>query len=217
MVIVLNPVNNQFNEVDLEVLVTKVFLKSIDLIWWLKKLAEYRTLTWLPSLARSAFVVVLHEEYIKSELEIAEYVGLTKNTVRNILRADPQLAIYKLQHLEELTAEQKKELKVHIAWWIAKVAYKLIKQWEEPSVAKYFAHSTAVALDIPWAYMLLKRLKGHHFPIEKVEDILNVSNWINVSWIPLEEILKNIDFPIVSPADLLHKIKEYVKMKNYKE
>jgi hypothetical protein len=34
MVIVLNPVNNQFNEVDLEVLVTKVFLKSIDLIWW---------------------------------------------------------------------------------------------------------------------------------------------------------------------------------------
>jgi probable regulatory domain-containing protein len=78
-------------------------------------LAEYRTLTWLPSLARAAFVIVLREEYVKSELEIAEFVGLTKNTVRNILRADPQLALYKLKHLEELTAEQKKELKVHIA------------------------------------------------------------------------------------------------------
>jgi probable regulatory domain-containing protein len=78
-------------------------------------LAEYRTLTWLPSLARAAFVIVLHEEYIKSESEIAEYVGLTKNTVRNILRADPQLALYKLQHIDELTTEQKKELKVHIA------------------------------------------------------------------------------------------------------
>ena len=213
MVIVLTAVNSQMNEADLEALVTKVFLKSIDLIWGLKKLVEYRTLTWLPSLARAAFVIVLKEEYIKSELEIAEFVGLTKNTVRNILKADPQVALYKLKHLDELTAEQKKELKVHIAWWIAKIAYKMIKEGQEPTVAKYFAHSTAVALDIPWAYMLLKRLKGHHFPIERSEDILDAAETINVNWISLTEILQNVEYPILSPADLLYKIKEYVKMK----
>jgi probable regulatory domain-containing protein len=115
MVIELNVINPEINEADLEALVTKVFLKSIDLVGGLKQLALYRTLTWLPSLARAAFVIVLKEEYLKTDLEIAEYVGLTRNTVRNILKADPELALYKLQHLEELTKEQKKQLKVHIA------------------------------------------------------------------------------------------------------
>jgi len=217
MVIVLsgNDISTQFNENDLEALVTKVFLKSIDLLWGLKQLALYRTLTWLPSLARSAFVIVLREEYLKSELEIAEYVGLTKNTVRNILRADPELAMYKLKHLDELTKEQKKELKVHIAWWIVKIAYKLVKEWQQPQVAKYFAYDTACALDVPWAYLLLKRFKWHHFPIMSYDDVKDVVWWINVNWISIEQILKNINYPIISPADLLHKIKEYIKMINW--
>jgi len=214
MVIELNVINPEINEADLEALVTKVFLKSIDLVGGLKQLALYRTLTWLPSLARAAFVIVLKEEYLKTDLEIAEYVGLTRNTVRNILKADPELALYKLQHLEELTKEQKKQLKVHIAGWIAKIAYNLIKQWQQPQVAKYFACDTAQALDIPWAYLLLKRLKGHHFPINSWDELKDVAEGIKVDWVDLSEILKNIPYPVLSPADLLHKIKQYRKMIN---
>ncbi|HIO42299.1 MAG TPA: bacterio-opsin activator, partial [Aquifex sp.] len=51
MVVEIKPV-----EQDIEHLVTRVFLKAIDIIGGLQKLAEYRTLTWLPSLARAAFV-----------------------------------------------------------------------------------------------------------------------------------------------------------------
>jgi probable regulatory domain-containing protein len=71
---------------DLEQLVTRVFFKAIDLLGGLSKLTEFRTLTWLPSLARAAYVVVLREEYLRTEEEIAQKVGLTKNTVRSIPR-----------------------------------------------------------------------------------------------------------------------------------
>ena len=73
MVVEIKPV-----EKDIEPLVTRVFLKSIDIVGGLQKLAEYRTLTWLPSLARAAFVIVLREEYLKTEDEIAQIVGITK-------------------------------------------------------------------------------------------------------------------------------------------
>ncbi len=212
MVIILSATPTQTSEADMEAFVTKVFLKSIDLIGWLKQLAEYRTLTWLPSVARAAFVIVLKEEYLKSELEIAEYVWLTKNTVRNILRADPDLAMYKLKHLEELTAEQKKELKVHIAWWIAKIAYKMIKEWQEPNVAKYFAESVCQSLDVPWAYMILRRIRWIHFPIMDYDLLKDKVKDIKVNWKDLIEFIDKIEYPIYSPADLLHKIKEFVKM-----
>ncbi|RKX57366.1 MAG: bacterio-opsin activator, partial [Thermodesulfobacteriota bacterium] len=71
-------------EQEIENLVNRVFFKSIELLGGLNKLAEFRTLTWLPSLARASFVVILKEEYMKSDEEIAYKVGLTKNTVRNI-------------------------------------------------------------------------------------------------------------------------------------
>ena len=216
MVIVINEkiTNSQTSEKELESLVSKTFLKSIDLVWWLKQLALFRTLTWLPSLARAAFVIVLREEYLKTEQEIAEFVGLTRNTVRNILRADPELALYKLQHLEELTKEQKKQLKVHIAGWIAKIAYKMIKEWQEPEVAKYFACDTAQALDIPWAILILKRIKWFHFPIQSPDQLKEIAKGIFVDSIPLEEIINHLEYPILSPSDLLHKIKQYVKMIN---
>ena len=212
MVIILSATPTTYSQEDMEALVTKVFLKSIDLIGWLKQLAEYRTLTWLPSVARAAFVIVLKEEYLKSELEIAEYVGLTRNTVRNILRADPDLAIYKLKHLEELTAEQKKELKVHIAWWIAKIAYKMIKEWQEPNISKYFVQDSCKALDIPWAYLLLKKIRGVHFPIMEVDVLKDKVKDIKVEWKELINFIDKIEYPVVSPADLLHKIKQIIKM-----
>jgi len=74
MVVEVKPV-----EVDAESLVTRVFLKAIDLLGGLQRLAEYRTLTWLPSLARAAFVVVLREEFMKTEEEIGVFRHLPPN------------------------------------------------------------------------------------------------------------------------------------------
>ncbi len=208
MVVELQPV-----EVDVEPLVTRVFLKAIDLLGGLHKLAEYRTLTWLPSLARASFAVVLREEYLKTEEEIAESVGLTKQTVRNILRADPELAIYKIQHIEELTQEEKKELRVHTAGGIAKLAYKLVKDGhEEPKIFLEYCTQTAEALDIPWAYMVLKRIKGLDFPIHSPEDIGERLEGIMIKGRKAQEVIAEIDYPIKNPAELLHRIKENLKM-----
>ena len=46
------------SETEIEYLVNRVFFKAIELLGGLNKLAEFRTLTWLPSLARAAFVAV---------------------------------------------------------------------------------------------------------------------------------------------------------------
>ncbi|MGA1861931.1 hypothetical protein OWM07_03515, partial [Deferribacter thermophilus] len=113
------------HQVELEPLVARVFFKGIDLLGGLSKLADYRALTWLASLARASFAVVLREEYLKTEEEIAEKIGISKATVRNILRADPDKALYKIQNIDDLTKEEKTELKVHTAGGLAKLAYKL--------------------------------------------------------------------------------------------
>ncbi|MDQ7081579.1 MAG: bacterio-opsin activator [Aquificota bacterium] len=208
MVIEVKPV-----EVDVESLVTRVFLKAIDLLGGLQKLAEYRTLTWLPSLARASFAVVLREEYLKTEEEIAQIVGLTKQTVRNIMRADPETAMYKIKHLDDLTQEEKKELKVHTAGGIAKLAYRLVKEGhEEPKLFLEFCTQAARALDIPWAYMVLKRIKGTDFPINSAEDIKKKISGIMIKGRRAEEVAEELDYPIKNPADLLHRIKENLKM-----
>jgi len=211
MVVEIKPV-----EQDIEPLVTRVFLKAIDIIGGLQKLAEYRTLTWLPSLARAAFVIVLREEYLKTEDEIAEYLGISKNTVRQILRADPQLALYKIQHMDELSPEEKKQLKVHTAGGIAKIAYKLVKEGEEPKIFEYYCAVTTEALEVPWAYLLLKRIKGVHFPIKSPDEILDRVKGLTIKGVPAEEIVKNIEYPVRNPAELLHKVKLYLKAKEEK-
>lgn len=83
------------SDTEIEQLIGRVFMKAINLLGGLNKLAEFKTLTWLPSLARACFVVVLKEECLKSHEEIAQKVGITKNTVKNILYADPHIALQK--------------------------------------------------------------------------------------------------------------------------
>ncbi len=205
------------NEHDLEHLVSRVFFKAIDLLGGLHKLAEYRTLTWLPSLARASFVIVLREEYLKTEEEIAEIVGLTKNTVRNILRADPQMALYKIQHMDELTKEEKKQLRVHTAGGIAKLAYKLVKEGEEAQVLLEFCREmSAKAIQVceaPWAYTVLKHIKGIKYPINDPSQLKEKLAGITIKGIPAEEVVEGISYPIKNPAQLLHEIKEYLQMK----
>ncbi|MBC7328952.1 hypothetical protein H5T88_01180 [bacterium] len=129
---------------DIELLAGRVFLKTIDLLGGLHKLAEYRALTWLPSLARASFAVVLREELMKTEDEIAKFLGLTRNTVRNILRANADLALKRLQEMEEEMSKEggKKDLKVHIAGAFAKLAFKEIKEGKEAVLLKKFVGQT---------------------------------------------------------------------------
>jgi probable regulatory domain-containing protein len=196
---------------DLEQLVTRVFFKAIDLLGGLSKLAEFRTLTWLPSLARAAYVVVLREEYLRTEEEIAQKVGITKNTVRNILRADPTLAMKKIQKLEELAKEEKKELKVHTAGGIAKLAYKMVKEGNEAEILSHFctvvAEEVARALDIPWAYAVLKHLRGVKFPIQDSQVLKERLKGVKIKTHPAEEVVDKLPYPIRTPAILLHEIK----------
>ena len=204
MVIEITGVPPSETNADLEQLVTRVFFKAIDLLGGLSKLTEFRTLTWLPSLARAAYVVVLKEEYLRTEEEIAQKVGLTKNTVRSILRADPTLAIEKIQ-------EELKEMKVHTAGGIAKLAYKMVKEGNEAEILSHFctvvAEEVARALDIPWAYAVLKHLRGVKFPIQDSQALKEKLKGVKIKTHPAEEVVDRLPYPIRTPAVLLHEIK----------
>ncbi len=218
--IVLNGNEIVIDEKKMERIVERVFFKSIDLLGGIKKLAEYRTLTWLPSLSRAAFAIVLREEYLKTEDEIAAYIGLTKVTVRNILRADSNAAMYKISHMDELEDSEKKELKIHIAGGVAKLAYKLVKDGQDAQTILDFCHQMAsesikaVDCESPWAYLVLKHTKGIGYPIMNAEILLNRLKDIKIKGVNGEEVAKGLFYPIKTPAKLLHEIKEYLDMKN---
>jgi probable regulatory domain-containing protein len=207
---------NVNTEENIKYMAERVFFKSIDLLGGLDKLAEYRTLTWLPSIARAAFAIVLKEEYFKTEDEIAEFIGLTRNTVRAILRADENLAMYKIEHFDELTAEEKQNLKVHTAGGVAKLAYKLIKDGQDSqTVMEYCRNISQEAVaqcDTPWAYLVLKNIKGIKYPILNAKELEQIKH-LEIKGIPVEEIINNLHYPIKNPALLLKEIKEYLQMK----
>ncbi len=202
---------------DLEILSERVFFKSIDLLGGLKKLAEYRTLTWLPSLARAVFAVVLREEYIKTTDEIASFLGLTKNTVKNILRADEEAAIYKIEHFEDLSEDEKKELKVHVAGGVAKLAYKMVKEGQDSQTVLEFCSNmakdilAAVECEAPWAYLVLKHTKGIKYPIVDFKELQARLKGIKIKGEDALRVVENISYPIKNPPALLHEIKEYME------
>ncbi len=74
--------------VDPDRLVARVFSRAIEILGGPRKLVEYRRLTWLPSLMEACYAVVLREAYHRSIGEIARELGVTEQTVRNILSAD---------------------------------------------------------------------------------------------------------------------------------
>jgi len=209
--------NININDNEVKYLAERVFFKSIDLVGGLDRLAKYRNLTWLPSMARASFVIVLKEEFFKTEDEIAEFVGLSTTTVRQILRADPNLALYKIEHLDELSEEEKKQLKVHTAGGIAKLAYKYVKAGEDSqTVMEYCRQISAEAVaqcDAPWAYLILKNIKGTHYPITEAKILEEKIGHLEIKGISAKEIIKNLHYPIKNPAMLLKEIKEYLQMK----
>lgn len=101
-------------------LAEKVFLEAISIAGGLRALLQYRNLTWLPSLAEAAYVIVLKEEAQKTSTEIAAELGITQQTVRNILSANEE-------KVEKFLEGKKEEVSEHIAGGLAKLAYKRLK------------------------------------------------------------------------------------------
>ncbi len=103
-------------------LAVRVFLKALDLMGGPRQVIAYRNLTWLPSLLEAAYIIVLAREYERTSSEIAAMLGITEQTVRNVLRSDPAQVKARLE--EEVRGQ---EPRVHVAGALAKWAYEEIK------------------------------------------------------------------------------------------
>ncbi len=183
----------------------KVFFESIKLLGGLKKLIEYRNLTWLPSLAEAAYVIVLKNEAFKTYKEIAKELGITEQTAKNIATADEQEV---KKYIEGELEERPRE---HIAGGIAKLAYKKLKEegkLDEEEVE--IKHDEIEVLGIDWAVHVLARIKGLDFPVEKDQLIERLKGLV-IKGKKAEEILEKLEYPIKTPAELLHKIKVHLE------
>jgi len=188
----------------------RVFLKTIDLVGGPRSLAQKRNLTWLPSLLEASYIVVL-SEHGKTESEIAEYLGITKQTVRNALKADVDAVRKKIQ---EEFQEEDEEIKTHIAGGLAKWAYKEIKEGNEhiPFVAELYEEFSK-AIGIQWPIEVLQRIRGLKFPSTKDEIANRLKGLTTIKDVPLQTILEKLPDEIKNPADLLHQIKLAIKDK----
>ncbi len=182
----------------------KVFFESIKMLGGLKKLIEYRNLTWLPSLAEAAYVVVMKNEAFKTYKEIAKELGITEQTAKNIATADEEEV---KRYIEGELEERPKE---HIAGGIAKLAYKKLKEegrLDEDEVE--IKHDELEVLGVDWAVHVLARIKGLDFPVEK-DQLMERLKGMVIKGKKAEEILEKLEYPIKSPAELLHKIKVHL-------
>jgi|Deesub1362A_J573_1020465.scaffolds.fasta_scaffold19408_2 hypothetical protein len=109
---------------DIDLLAEEVFMEALKLVGGLRSLIQYRNLTWLPSLAEAAYVTVLKNHSMLTNSEIAEKLGITANTVRNILSANEKEVDRYLKGEIGGTSE-------HIAGGIAKLAYRRVKEKRE--------------------------------------------------------------------------------------
>ncbi len=197
-------------EIDYDTLALRVFLKALEIIGGPRKLFEYRNLTWIPSLMEASYAVVLKEEGLKTEDEIAEFLGLTKRTVRNMLSADPELVLMKLQG--EL---ESKDVKVHTAGGLAKLAYREVKAGNDyvPFVVSVCETFVAKLLGIVWPVEVLTAIKGMDFPLQEEhrEELKSRLAGIKVKDVSATTLIDRIEFSIRNPAELLHKLSEAVK------
>lgn len=180
----------------------KVFMESLSILGGLKRLVQFRNLTWLPSLAEAAYVIVLKNEAAKTYKEIAEFLGITETTARNIATADEEKV---REYIEGELEERPKE---HIAGGIAKLAYTKLKEsgklYESEDIV--IGNREIEALDVDWAVHVLARIRGVDFPASR--DILEEKlKGIVIKDKKIEDILSKLEYPIKNPAELLHKIK----------
>ncbi len=187
-------------KVDVDEEALRVFMKAIEVLGGPRKLIEHRNLTWLPSLMEAAYAVVLKNEHFKTEEEIARELGITKETVRNILSADPEEVLRKLEG---------EKVDEHTAGGLAKLAYKEIKEGRDTSLMLVASQQTAEALGINWAVAVLEKIKGMDFPVGK-EELLNRIGDVEIKGKKFSEIADKLSYPIKNPAELLHEIADAI-------
>jgi len=181
----------------------RVFLKALELVGGPRKIMEYRNLTWVPRLLQASYAVVLANEYGYTAERVAKELGLTVQTVRNMLRSDPARVREKLE--EELKA---KEVKVHTAGGLARWAYDEIRKGNDSvSFLESAFERVLEVLDIAWPVEVLRRLRGIQFPVSR-EDLETLLRGIRVEGKPVEALFSRLPDPIHSPAELLKALKE---------
>ncbi len=190
--------------VDVDSMASKVFMEAINLAGGLRRIIEYRNLTWVPSLAEAAYAVVLKNEALKTTREIAAELGVTPQTIENILSADPE-------EVRKYIAGEKLEIDEHIAGGLAKLAYQKLKKENRLVAAEISKEEAehierALNVDVAWAIFVLSRIKGVDFPADK-EVLKEKIGDLEVKGRRLNEVLEELEYPIRSPAELLHKIK----------
>jgi len=182
----------------------RIFHESIRIAGGLKGLVEYRNLTWLPSLAEAAYVIALKNEAIKTNREIAEYLGITENTVKKILTVDEKT-------VEEFLRGEREKAGEHVAGGLAKLAYRRIKENRDNMNERIeIMEESAKSLGVDWAVHILSKIKGLDFPVEKNKLLERLKNY-KIMGTPIEEILDRLSYPVRNPAELLHGIRENLR------
>ncbi len=204
MPVVIGP--QEIKEFDVDSMAIRVFLKALEIIGGPRKLIEYRNLTWITSLMEASYAIVLAEEAFKTEDDIADFLGLTRQTIRNILRAEPELVLKKLEG--EL---QEKTPRAHTAGGLAKLAYKEIKEGHDALV--FFSavlQESAKVLGVGWPAEVLARIKGLSWPAEP-EEIASRLEGLVVEGKSLAALIREHEGPVSHPRKLLHFLARKIK------
>ncbi len=182
----------------------RIFQESIRISGGLRGLVEYRNLTWLPSLAEASYIIALKNEAIKTNREIAEYLGVSEQTVKNVLSADER-------EVEEYLRGEREKAGEHIAGGLAKLAYRRIKENRDNMDERIeIMEESARSLGVDWAVHVLSSIRGLDFPAGK-EELLERLRGYSIMGKPIEEILDEIEYPVKNPAELLHEIRRRLK------
>ncbi len=204
MPIVIGP--QEIKEFDVDGLALRVFLKALEILGGPRKLIVLRNLTWVTSLMEAAYAVVLAEEAFKTEDDIAEFLGLTRQTVRNILRAEPELVLKKLEG--EL---REKSPRAHTAGGLAKLAYREIKEGRDALIFFSTALETgAQVLGVGWPAEVLARLKGFSWPASP-EALAQRLSGLLVQGQDLGELIRRYPGDVAHPRELLRFLAEEVR------
>jgi len=197
----IKPVGDAWEERNKKVL--RMLNETINLLGGPRKIAEYRNLTWIPSLIKACYAIILKEEEHKTSDEIAQELATTKNTIRKMLEADEEEVKKKIEGITEEKIDE------HIAGGLAKLAFKLMKRKQVEEEIENLSKTSEI-LGVEWSVKITQKIKGLDFPVNK-SDLLKRLEGVVIFDKPINEILDKLEYPVPTPANLLHQISQKLK------